>query len=65
MNENCEKCKYWAFLMQFRGDETKKVGICRRRAPVLNGYTQASFPEILNDGWCGEYENNLEVKSDG
>ena len=51
--DRCDKCKYYV-------GHSRVYGTCRRYAPrpILRLYeTQASWPEVDADEWCGEWES--------
>lgn len=47
--ERCECCIYWLL------ENESGFGVCRRRAPVVNEYTE--FPTMHRLGWCGEFHD--------
>ena len=74
MSDECGKCAFWKEVPTGRKD--RRLGMCRRNAPVpvlvaqhphpvqhgaLVPVVNAFFPETRPDIWCGQFERATEM----
>ena len=50
--ERCAICKF------SRPDLSDTWLECHRNPPVINKDDDGIFPDVLDNNWCGEYEND-------
>jgi hypothetical protein len=51
----CKTCMWYAPKVTALGDDTAKIGRCRRHAPTMNGY-----PAVFSADWCGDHKVDEE-----
>ena len=63
MKQVCENCRFWEEWVNqnYQKRYPKKMGDCKKRAPVCIDNEDSIFPSIEFDQWCGDFESkNIE-----
>lgn len=63
--ERCEKCKF-ILETEYFDEKDNRINFCRRLPPtvvVLRDSVIFKLPEVLLDGWCGEFINKDKLQA--